>query len=66
MQVTFSVGCFQWVQSKTGRPKRSKAKVRVRGLCQSSDAVFAKAREICEQLDAGTYRGPKTVFVGTV
>jgi len=59
---TFSVGCFEWLQGKHG-VKKSKAKVRVRGSIFSSEKVHAKAQEICKQLDAGTYQGPKTVTV---
>ena len=61
---TFSVGCFEILQRKDGRgTKRSGVKVRVRGYVSNPEAVYARAREICAQLDAGTYSGPKTVTV---
>lgn len=60
----FSVGVFEWVPTKSGKGvKRGKVKVRVKGLWCNSEAVFAKAREIACELDAGTYSGPKNVSV---
>lgn len=60
---TFSVGCFEWLKSSTRRPKRSKVKVRVTGDCSNAEGVYTRARAICSQLDAGTYKGRKTVRV---
>ena len=61
---TFSVGIFEMVPRR-GLPgtKRGKVKVRVSGSASDPDAVYGKARAIAEQLDAGTYTGPKTVRV---
>ena len=59
---TFSVGVFEWVPRGSGKgTKRSKAKVRVKGPTRTPEMVYAKAREIADSLDAGTYAGPKTV-----
>lgn len=66
---SFSVGIIQWIPKygKTGHNpkdlKKSKSKVRVRGSRQDRQKVYDKAAEICAQLDAGTYTGPKTVNV---
>jgi len=62
---TFSVGCYEMVPRKRDKSssKRGPLKVRVRGLVSNSQAVYDKAEEICNQLDAGTYTGPKNVKV---
>ena len=59
---TFSVGIFQWVAA-TGarRVKKGSALVRVSGPTSNPEAVYAKARAIVAELDAGTYSGPKRV-----
>lgn len=66
-QQTFSVGCFQWLARPTRYvhlgPRCGTVKVRVSGPVGKQDQVEAKAREICAQLDAGTYAGPKNVKV---
>ena len=60
----FSVGVFQWVPKARGKGlKRGPVKVRVSGLCQSSELVFSVARGIVEALDENRYNGPKTVKV---
>ncbi len=59
---TVSVGCFQWVPGYDNL-KRGKVKVRVSGPRRLADKIKDKAREICAQLDAGTYTGPKYVKV---
>ena len=59
---TFSVGVFQWLLKTDKKSlKRSAVKVRVKGLVSDPEAVNARAREVAEQLDAGTYTGPKTI-----
>lgn len=61
---TFSVGVFEWIPTKDGKDvKRGPVKVRVRGLIGRSDAIFSKARDIVDDLDAGTYTGPKVVCI---
>jgi hypothetical protein len=61
---TFSVGVFQWVQKASGKGcKKSAVKVRVSGSTAHPERVDAKATEIVEALDAGTYTGPKHVRV---
>ncbi len=61
---TFSLGVFQWVAKSSGKGlKKGNVKVRVKGLTADPDPVFAKAREIAADLDAGTYTGPKTITV---
>ena len=63
-QHEFSVGVFQWVPTRSGMClKKSAVKVRVIGSTSDPDRVYAKALEIVEQLDAGTYAGPKRVRV---
>lgn len=56
-----SVGVFEWIPTKD--VKRGPVKVRVRGLIGRSDAIFSKARDIVDDLDAGTYTGPKVVCI---
>ena len=61
---TFSIGIFQWIKKRSGKDgevKRGRATVRVRGYTRSSEPVFAKAKLIIQELEAGTYNGPKTV-----
>lgn len=62
---TFSVGVFQWVPDARGLPKRGKAKVRVVGKTTKDGyaAVYDKALAVANDLDAGTYSGPKRVVV---
>ena len=61
---TFSVGVFQWIHKSNGKNlKKSTVKVRIKGLTSCPEAVYDKAREICAQLDAGTYAGKKNVTV---
>lgn len=61
---TFSVGVFEWVKrSSRFGVKRGLVKVRVEGLSSQSEAVYAKAAEVVNQLDAGTYAGPKRIRV---
>lgn len=63
-QETFSVGIFQILPKSSGKgTKRGPVKVRVRGYVSHPGYVYSKAREIVDQLDAGTYSGPKTVRV---
>lgn len=63
---TFSLGVFEWVPAKSGGVKRSAVKVRVRGLCSNAAAVEAEAARVANELNNGTYSGPKRVTVGTV
>jgi len=61
---TFSVGCYELVPRKSGEgTKRGKVKVRVAGPLSRPHDVYRKASEICAQIDAGTYTGPKNVRV---
>ena len=62
-QRTFSVGCFRWTASARGEPKKGRVEVRVSGPVDRWADVEAKAREICLELDAGTYTGPKNVKI---
>lgn len=57
--ITFSVGIFQMVPKagRTNQLKKTAAKVRVTGYCSHPEEVYKLADEICQQLDAGTYRG---------
>ena len=61
---TFSVGIYEAFPEFAGeRAGKSAVKVRVSGYTIKPELVYQKAREICEQLDAGTYAGPKNVSV---
>ncbi len=61
---SFSVGIFKWVAKSGGNGlKRTKAIVRVKGSVSAPQNVYEKAKEICEQLDNGTYNGKKTITV---
>jgi len=61
---TFSVGCCELVPRASGKgTKFGKAKVRVTGPASRTLDVYRKASEICAQLNAGTYTGPKNVRV---
>jgi len=61
---TFSIGVFEWAQKANGEGvKRGKRKVLVTGYLADVRNVEAQAREIAEQLDAGTYQGKTNVFV---
>jgi hypothetical protein len=57
----FSVACFQWLPKAKGGLKRGRCVVRVFGPTSRPDLVYSKATEICNQLNAGTYAGPKNV-----
>lgn len=60
---TFSVGCFEWISRSGGGVKRGKVKVRVKGRIDAKEHVYERAKVVCEQLDAGTYDGPKVLTV---
>jgi hypothetical protein len=63
-QETFSVGIFEWVETRNKiGVKRGPVKVRVKGRYSHPQAVYDKAQEIASDLDAGTYNGPKNVSV---
>ncbi len=58
----FSVGCFQYLPKANGRGvKRGPVKVRITGFTRSPELVYEKAAEVCRQLDAGTYNGPRNI-----
>lgn len=64
-QLTFSVGIFQILPKANGQgTKRGPVKVRVKGYTIDPEAVYTKAREIVDLLDAGKYNGPRNVSVG--
>lgn len=64
IQDTFSVGVFEWLPKASGKGcKRGSVKLRIKGAFCAPEYVYAKAREVAAQLDAGTYRGPKNVSV---
>lgn len=63
---TFSVGCFPLIhQTNPIRGKRGKVVVRVAGKIRQAERVYERAREICRELDAGCYSGPKNVDVAS-
>jgi len=43
--------------------ERTHVKVRVKGLSSRPETVYRKAKQICDELDAGTHTGPKNVQV---
>ncbi len=58
----FSVGCFQYLPKASGSGvKRGPVKVRITGFTHSPELVYEKAAEVCRQLDAGTYNGPRNI-----
>lgn len=62
-QETFSVGVFEWLPKSSGKGvKKGPVKVRLRGSMSDPDEVYAAARSVCAQLDAGTYKGPKSTW----
>lgn len=62
--LTFSIGVYQAIPKTYGKGlKASKCIVRVEGYTAQPEAVREKAAEIVRQLEAGTYRGVKTVKV---
>ena len=60
---TFSVGCLECIPKPSGGLKRGPIKVRISGPTSDPELVYDRAREICLQLDAGTYTGPNRVTV---
>jgi len=59
---TFSVGIFEWILKSDGKGlKKTSAKVRVKGPVSREVEVYIKAKQICTELDAGIYSGPKNV-----
>lgn len=51
---TLSVGIFQWIYTKDGkRLKRSKCVYRVKGPSNMFPAINERARQICDELNAG-------------
>lgn len=61
---SFSIGIFRWVLKGNGKSlKKESAKVRVVGGSAARKKMLEKCEEIRKQLDAGTYKGPKTVRV---
>ena len=61
---SFSVGVFQWLPKTSGMGlKRSPAKVRVVGPMNEPEKVYEKAYWVAQQLDDGSYKGPKRVVV---
>lgn len=60
---TFSVGVFEYVRGARHSVKRGPTKVRVKGPYEQPELVYAKAKEIAQALDEGTYQGPKSVMV---
>lgn len=63
---TSSIPIWQWELRSNGKAlKHSKTKVRVTGPVDDWASVTAKAQEVCDQLNAGTYNGPLTVRVSS-
>lgn len=63
-QIGFSVGVFQWLPKSDGKGlKRSAVKIRVKGWVSDAERVYAKARELCQRLDAGESVDQKSITV---
>ncbi len=61
---TFSVGVFELLANASGSgTKRGPVKVRIVGQCDEAERVYAMAHSIVQQLDAGTYSGPKRIVL---
>jgi len=61
---TFSVGIFEWLPKVGGKGlKKSAVKVRVKGPFSRAEYVYRKAKQVCSELDEGTYSGPKNIQV---
>lgn len=59
---TFSLGVFEILKTNDGlRTKRGKVKVRVYGHTSNPDRAYDVAKVVAEQLDNGTYQGPKSI-----
>jgi hypothetical protein len=61
--VTFSVGIFPWVEKKSGGAKKGKVVYRVYGDTDAPGTVYARARQVCEFLDAGGVLKKKSEWV---
>lgn len=60
----FSVGIFQWELKNSGKSmKKGKIIVRVSGLVENKEKVFAFAENVVTQLDAEAWDGRKNVVV---
>lgn len=59
---SFCVNCFQWIQEEEIL-KKGRIKVTIAGSMYDPKSVCDKAEEICHQLDARKYDGPKIVKV---
>lgn len=61
---TISTGIFKWQLKASGKYlKRSAVIVRVKGSRENLDKIYEKAREICLQLDAGTYQITRKIVI---
>lgn len=61
---TFSIGIFKWVKTVDGkRLKKQTSVVRVSGTTGQFNEVYQKCDEIVKLLNAGEYKGKKTVKV---
>lgn len=62
-QENFSIGIFEWLPKSNGKGvKKGPVKVRLRGPVSKPEEVYSAARCVCAQLDAGTYKGPKSTW----
>ena len=60
---TFSVGIYEIIPTKSGKIKKGKVKVRVKGKVSQAESVYQKAKEIIKLLDEGKYTGSKKIVV---
>lgn len=49
---TFSVGIYQWLPSASGNSLKKSKTIRVLGYVTDPESVYAKARELCDRLNA--------------
>lgn len=60
---TFSVGIYEIIPTKSGKIKKGKVKVRVKGKINQAESVYQKAKEIIKLLDEGKYTGSKNIVI---
>lgn len=61
---TFSIGIFKFELKKNGKSmKKGKTVVRISGLVEDKEKVFAFAENVVNDLDNGVWDGRKTVVI---
>lgn len=61
---TFSIRIFQWIPKSDGKSmKEGTGLVRIVGSKELYDKMLLKAEEVVSLLDAGLYKGKKTITI---